>query len=112
VAPELSTGVRSWANNGIIVYGPARDVKERSHETRIGTDAVIYLNLPYASVTTPRVVKKLMRLRVRSIQWFARFANSSYWIPGSSLVKFGVTGCFYRLPPGGTTDAASLGKTV
>jgi hypothetical protein len=26
--------------------------------------------------------------------------RSSYWIPGSSLVKFGVTGCFYRLARG------------
>ncbi len=31
----------------------------------------------------------------------------SYWIPGSSLVKFGVTGCFYTCV--GTNGAHSIG---
>jgi len=27
-------------------------------------------------------------------------------------IKFGVTSCFYRLSPGGATDAASLEKAI
>jgi hypothetical protein len=36
----------------------------------------------------------------------------SYWVPGSSLVKFGVTGCFYRFSPRVALDAESLKKAV
>jgi hypothetical protein len=39
-----------------------------------------------------------------------RYAVGSYWIPGSYLVKFSVTGCFYRLYAGVVTDVAALKK--
>jgi hypothetical protein len=34
------------------------------------------------------------------------------WIPGASLVKRGVTGCFYRLSHGVMAEEASFGKVV
>jgi hypothetical protein len=39
-------------------------------------------------------------------------ADGSYWIPGSSSVKFVVTDCLYRLYTRVVTDAASLKKAL
>jgi hypothetical protein len=38
--------------------------------------------------------------------------GASCWMPGAQWVKFGVTGSFYRLSPGVTTEAVSLEKAV
>src|SRR5215813_12099023 len=38
--------------------------------------------------------------------------SGSYWLPGSSWVKFSVTVCFYGLSTGGVAKAASLEKAV
>ena len=40
------------------------------------------------------------------------YKNGSYWIPGSSSVKFVVTDCLYRLYARVVTDAASLKKAL
>ena len=48
--------------------------------------------------------------RSRSVCSVVVNARGSYWIPGSSVAKFCVTACFYRLSTRAVTDAASLEK--
>src|SRR5215475_5806961 len=58
----------------------------------------------------PRIVPT--RGRRRQVDTSTHFCPGSYWIPGSSSVKFVVTDCLYRLYARVVTDAASLKKAL
>ncbi len=100
------------------VYDQATKIVDHGHASQhLRTAMVAYYG---AKSVEGRAEYERLRILLRDqpggadevIAALSRLVRGSYGIPGSSLVKFDTTCCFYRLSSVVATDAASLEKAV